>query len=425
MAQMPYEDAVAKAAKKHSAELELYVSESSNTLVSSKAGRQSCRDFTSQAGYAVRAISGARMGFASFDTWPEFGKSVATAIRLSHEQEKAPYGFASSARASSSAHFDPKAASMGAKEMLESLESMDGAHSSAKVSGITNLIGASASRSLLVTSQGARVEQKSTGFYAYSHCSAGGSEGDHANSSSRAFSPQPVAEVAARDAAAMRSPVKPSPSECEFVLDIRAIHDLFDLFLPFHFSGESARRRLTRLSPGFALMADGISLYDDPSIPGSENSAQYDDEGQKAQRMALAKSGKVVRFLYDMRNAALAGAKAHCNGLRASHSFAPSPSFSNISVEGGDIADAVAQCRRGVYVKSFLTSGANDVTGDFGFPLLTAFEIRGGETGRGLKGAVMRGNFFDVMRQAEFEKRRRDYGGVYSGRAAFPARLVA
>ncbi|MFH1107209.1 MAG: metallopeptidase TldD-related protein [Candidatus Micrarchaeota archaeon] len=417
------EDDLLKESRRTNAEIELFVQSSSSAVFSSKSARASARDFSYSKGHAVRVIRSGRMGFASFEKEKEFRKSVDAALRLSRQQEKAGYFFASRARAVSRKFYDPAAADAGYSDLLANVESMDSGHSRGVV-GIVNLSGRTRTSQLLLSSEGARVSQEFSNFFAYSHCSSGGAEGDHAQSSSRPFDAGPVARTAAAAARAMRAPVKPASGVIPVVFDARALHSLFELFLPFHFSGESFRRKLTRLREGGRFLADGLSLLDDPRVPGSENSAEYDDEGFKTAPLPLAESGAATNFLFDMRTAVRCGKKPG-NGVRASYSSQPQPAFTNAVVEGGRLPDAVSECRRGVYVTSFLTSGANDVTGDFGFPLLTAFEIRNGELGRGLKGSVLRGNFFEVMRHAGFERKRERFGNLVSGRAAFRARLVS
>lgn len=376
-------------------------------------------------GHALRVIKQRRMGFAYFERESDLDKAFKRALKLSKSCEPGDYRF--SQERGSSARFASRR-SFGEREAVESLEEMASA-----VEGAADSVGhvlSTASTKLGVLTPEGSVTQRFTQFYVSSECAKGTSDGADSESSSTVdFSPQEVALNAANYARVMSSAGKTSPGEQAIVFDVRALQDFLHLFMGFNFSGESLRKRVTRLKPGLKLGNEGLSIEDDPLLERGLNSAQYDDEGFRTERRALVERGVVQGFVFDMPTAAKAGKQGlrarPGNGWRGSFKSQPLPGFSNLAVSQGDVKDLVSECKRGVYVVSFLAMGANPVTGDFSLPLQTAIEIRKGELRDGVRGATLVGNFFEAMKGVEFEKKRRKHHDMLLPRAGFKARVVA
>ena len=195
-----------------------------------------------------------------------------------------------------------------------------------------------------------------------------------------------LAEKSGETAKEKKNAIEIPSGKYEIILEPKAVRMLFGLFLPFNFSGESLRRKLTTLKPGEKIAGEHVGILDEPLLERGLNSAEYDSEGFEMKGKALIENGNVKDFLYDMK---------------------------------------ISECKKGINIEDFLTSGANDVTGDFAFPLFSAFLVKKGEKKHAIKNAVFRGNFFEALRKAQFEKKSNRVGSVVSPKMIFNARIVA
>ncbi|MBU1198176.1 TldD/PmbA family protein [Candidatus Micrarchaeota archaeon] len=414
-----------KLAKKMRASLEVFEESSQHTAFTANGTAVENREHVRSRGYGVRVLKGRRMGFAAFERESDVEDAVRMASRLAEKQEPADYYFAGKARARSQAFFDARVNQLSEADYMQRVESMRDRVIAMHATPIQTAFGTRVIQQSLWNTDGLSIQQKFSRFYAFSHCSQAGSEADDSFSSSRlSFSTDRVAANAASHAERMSGAKKMRGGTLPFVFDVRALESLFSLFLPFHFSGESFRKGLSHWKKGDGAFSESISLVDDPRLKEGENACVYDDEGVMAKRKTLVRKGRVQSFLFDGATAAKIGETAG-NGYRSSFEAAPKPSWTHMTVEGGHLSNALDDVRDGVYVNSFLTSGANTVTGDFAFPLLVAFRIRNGEPTEGIKGAMFQGNVFEWLKQAAFEKKREYAHGVLSGKMRVIARIVA
>jgi PmbA protein len=166
---------------------------------------------------------------------------------------------------------------------------------------------------------------------------------------------------------------------------------------------------------GEQLFDEKLTIVDDPTLDGRPGSGSHDDEGVPRQRRALIDHGKLCSFIYDLKTAALAGAEPTGHGERGLFDL-PSPSFSNLIVEGGDasLADMVAGIEKGLLVESILGLGqGNIINGDFSNNLDLAFKIEGGEIVGRVKDVSIAGNVYEDLRAIEAISREAEW--VYGG----------
>ena len=422
------ENSIAKFARKKNAQIEVFSETSSSLVLVSRKGDLKGKSFSKTRGYAVRIIKDKRMGFASFESENEFESALDRAETLSKMQEQSGYFFPSGKSRKSERFFDKNVESASEKECAEKISGMDKTAKEKKANPMAGFISLSVSEEELINSEGLKTVQKFSECYAGSHCAFGNSEAEESDACSF-LNDLKTKELAKKSAETAREKenAKEIPSgKYEIILEPKAVRMLFGLFFPFNFSGESLRRKLTKLKPGEKIADERVSILDEPLLERGLNSADYDSEGFGMKRKALVENGKVNDFLYDMKSAVksknneLAG-----RGFRGSYSSPPTVSSSNIVVKEGNVGDAISECKKGINIEDFLTSGANDVTGDFAFPLFSAFLVKNGEKKHAVKNAVFRGNFFEALRSARFEKKSIRVGSVVSPKMVFNARIVA
>lgn len=167
---------------------------------------------------------------------------------------------------------------------------------------------------------------------------------------------------------------------------------------------------------GEQLFDTHLTLVDDPTLDGRPGSSSHDDEGMPRRRRALIEDGVLRGFVYDLKTAALAGVEPTGSGQRGLFS-PPSPSFSNLVVEGGDqpVDAIIAGIDQGLLVESPLGLGqGNIISGAFSNNLSLAFKIEGGEIVGRVKDVSVAGNVYQDLRTIEALSRESEwvYGGI-------------
>lgn len=144
-----------------------------------------------------------------------------------------------------------------------------------------------------------------------------------------------------------------------------------------------------------------ISLVDDATLDGRYGSAPYDDEGMPHQRNVVIDKGQLNLFLYDLKTAALGGAKSTGNGGRSLFS-PPEPAPSNLILEAGDtpLKDMLAGIEHGLLVEDVLgLAQGNIISGAFSNPLSLAYKIEKGEIVGRVKNASIAGNVYELLKE--------------------------
>ncbi len=183
-------------------------------------------------------------------------------------------------------------------------------------------------------------------------------------------------------------------------------------------NGKNAYRSISPMAGrlGEQLFDEKLTVVDDPTLDGRPGSSSHDDEGFPRQRLALIDHGVLQSFVYDLKTAAQAGAEPTGHGERGLFS-PPSPSFSNLILEGGttSLADIIAGIEEGLLVESPLGLGqGNIISGAFSNSMSLAFKIEGGEIVGRVKDVSIAGNIYEDLRHIETLSQEAEwvYGGL-------------
>ena len=189
----------------------------------------------------------------------------------------------------------------------------------------------------------------------------------------------------------------------------------FSSLLSILLSQMNAVNHFKKISPfteklGTKVFSDHISISDDPTIPDSVYSLDYDDEGFHTFKKNIVEKGVLGSVISDLRYSKLLGISPTGNATR-SFSSMPYPSFTNIVVSAGNnsLKEIMKQTGKGILVDEMLGLGqSNTITGDFSCNLNMAFQYENGEiTGR-VKDCMISDNFYsllasDILLSAETE----------------------
>ncbi len=150
---------------------------------------------------------------------------------------------------------------------------------------------------------------------------------------------------------------------------------------------------------GERVGAPGVTVVDDGSIAGRRGSLSIDDEGTPTGETVLIEDGILRGYMQDRLNARLMGVAATGNGRRESYAHAPMPRMTNTFMKGGsdDPAELLSRIKNGIFAKSFGGGQVDIVSGKFVFSCTEAYRVENGKLGAPIKGATLIGDGPSVL----------------------------
>ncbi len=150
---------------------------------------------------------------------------------------------------------------------------------------------------------------------------------------------------------------------------------------------------------GERVGAPGVTVVDDGSIPNRRGSLSIDDEGTPTGETVLIEDGILKGYMQDRLNARLMGVPTTGNGRRESYAHAPMPRMTNTFMKAGqdDPAELLSRVKSGIFAKSFGGGQVDIVSGKFVFSCTEAYRIENGKIGAPLKGATLIGDGPSVL----------------------------
>src|SRR6266851_7972351 len=117
---------------------------------------------------------------------------------------------------------------------------------------------------------------------------------------------------------------------------------------------------------GKQIAASGVTIIDDPLIPGGLGSKPFDGEGLPTSRKKIVDNGVLATYLLDCYSARKLGL-APTGSASRSVGDAPTVSTTNLYLEPGSHtpADIIKSVKHGLYLTETIGFGVNLVTGDY------------------------------------------------------------
>lgn len=145
---------------------------------------------------------------------------------------------------------------------------------------------------------------------------------------------------------------------------------------------------------GERVAAPGVTVVDDGSIADRRGSLSIDDEGTPTGETVLIENGILKGYMQDRLNARLMGVPATGNGRRESYAHAPMPRMTNTFMKAGtdDPSELLSRVKNGIFAKSFGGGQVDIVSGKFVFSCTEAYKIENGKLGAPIKGATLIGD---------------------------------
>ncbi len=145
---------------------------------------------------------------------------------------------------------------------------------------------------------------------------------------------------------------------------------------------------------GERVAASGVTVVDDGTLTDRRGSLSIDDEGTPTRETILIEDGILKGYMQDRLNARLMGVEPTGNGRRESYAHAPMPRMTNTFMKGGndDPAELLSRVKKGIFAKSFGGGQVDIVSGKFVFSCTEAYLIENGKLGAPIKGATLIGD---------------------------------
>jgi PmbA protein len=160
---------------------------------------------------------------------------------------------------------------------------------------------------------------------------------------------------------------------------------------------------------GKKVANENINICDDGTLAGGLRSGKTDMEGVPRQKTPIIEDGILHGFLYNNYWARLEGKESTGNANRGGgglqlppYGTTPTIQPTNIILEAGTATEdeLIREVRNGYYVRS--VQGAhqsNPETGEFSVALAPAWRIENGEITHAVKGVVIAGNAYDMIKK--------------------------
>ncbi len=145
---------------------------------------------------------------------------------------------------------------------------------------------------------------------------------------------------------------------------------------------------------GERVASPGVTVIDDPSLPGSRGSINVDDEGNVGEAITLIEDGILRGYMQDRISARYFELSHSGSGRRESFRDVPMPRMTNTLMLAGsdDPEDIVRSVKRGIFARKFSGGQVNISNGDFVFSLTEGYLIEDGKLTAPLKGVNLIGN---------------------------------
>lgn len=150
---------------------------------------------------------------------------------------------------------------------------------------------------------------------------------------------------------------------------------------------------------GERVAATGVTVVDDGSIANRRGSLSIDDEGTPTGETVLIEDGILKGYMQDRMNARLMGVAPTGNGRRQDYAHAPMPRMTNTFMRAGNDnpEELLSRVKKGIFAKSFGGGQVDIVSGKFTFGCTEAYLVEDGKLGAPIKGATLIGDGPSVL----------------------------
>ncbi|VVB66504.1 Zinc metalloprotease TldD [Candidatus Gugararchaeum adminiculabundum] len=377
-----------------------------------------------ESGWGVRILKNKRIGFSFFSRKEDAKRAIESAITSSKYAIQSNFSFPEKSTYKKVDCFDKKVSELGAKEGAELMNEMLASASQKGFEPSDSSLAISTSRAEIANSSGLSASEDYSSISCATQCHKGETIGhdDFAGIHYSSDFARKVGESASSVGSEMLGAKMIDKGEYPVILDERAVHSFIGEILMPSFDGELIRRGASFLAgkKGAKIASNDFTLTDDPSAPAFSCSS-FDGEGIPSRKKILLENGTVKNFLFDTFNASISNATDSVgNSSRGGYASPPGISESNLIISPGKTKDAIAECKNGIYIRSFFGEHTADTTtGNFSVSIDIGWLIRDGEKSIPLKKAMFGDNIFELLKCVSAESKQHTYIDFISPKLLF------
>lgn len=197
---------------------------------------------------------------------------------------------------------------------------------------------------------------------------------------------------------------KPIPSgQMTVVIRNQIFADIFGWILSGPINADWVQKGRSPLANklGTQIGTEDISIIDDGLMPKGWRTKPSDDEGHPTQKTPMIENGVLKNYIYDNYTALKDKVESTGNALRPYYWVNPQPSPTNLILKAGRTApeEIIRDTKKGVFVEETIGGWlSNPVSGNLNATISHGYLIENGELTEPLKGAVISGNFYELLK---------------------------
>ncbi|MEM3699741.1 MAG: TldD/PmbA family protein [Candidatus Bathyarchaeia archaeon] len=152
---------------------------------------------------------------------------------------------------------------------------------------------------------------------------------------------------------------------------------------------------------GMELASENITIVDSGLLRGGWRTKPFDDEGHPTQKTPIIERGILKNYIYDTYTALKDDVKSTGNANRPYYWIIPQPMPNNLILEPGSasLEEIIQETKHGIYIEETIGEWlSNPVSGNLNATVTHGFLVKNGELTEPIKGVVVSGNFYEVLK---------------------------
>lgn len=153
---------------------------------------------------------------------------------------------------------------------------------------------------------------------------------------------------------------------------------------------------------GEKVASEIVTVYDDGIMEGGLRTWKFDGEGAPQQKTPIIEKGVLRGFIFDNYAAKKEGKESTGNAFRAGYLSTPNIEATNFHFAAGKKSpeELISEIDEGILVYSVQGAhSSNPASGEFSVVATPAWKIKKGRIAHAVKGAMLAGNMFDVVKK--------------------------
>ncbi|NPB00540.1 MAG: TldD/PmbA family protein [Crenarchaeota archaeon] len=219
-----------------------------------------------------------------------------------------------------------------------------------------------------------------------------------------------VYEKAKEKARSLLDPVKLDEKNIAVVVTTKALAELLSNTIKPMLTASSFALKMSPFigKIGQELFSRELTLIDDATVPGGLSSAPFDDEGVPTRRNILIENGILRGVISNIYWGSMIDIDSTGNGFRGDYSTTPGIYYTNVEILPGSLKmEELYNSEEPILLVDYVQGAhtSNPVSGEFSVAAPCSWIVKKGEK-KAVKGIMMSGKMYDILREARFTKER-------------------